>query len=94
MKKLMWGLCSVAAGLAFTGCVATTDSGYGYGYSNYPATYVAPAPGQVWIEGDWYSDGGHWRQRPGRWERAPRSGAVYRRGYWGNRHEWHRGEWR
>lgn len=97
MKKVILGLCSVAAGAAITGCVATTEPGYGYydtGY--YPATYyAAPAPGAVWIEGDWYMDGGHWRQQEGHWEHAPYHGARYHHGYWGDHHnEWHHGEWR
>lgn len=94
MKKVLIGLCSLAAGLVFTGCVAS--SGPAYGYTDYPATYVGPAPvGSVYIEGDWYMDGGHWRQHPGRWERPPYHGARYHQGYWNNHHnEWHRGEWR
>jgi hypothetical protein len=98
MKKLLLGMGSLLGALAFSGCVATTSPDYGaYGYSNYPAVYAtAPAPGTVWIEGDWYLDGGTWRRHPGRWERPPYRGARYNRGYWrgGERHEWHRGEWR
>lgn len=97
MKKVLIGLSSLVAGLVFTGCVATTDPGYGYyGYSDYPATYVGPAPvGSVWIEGDWYVDGGHWRQHPGHWERPPYRGAQYHHGSWNAHHDqWHRGEWR
>jgi hypothetical protein len=96
MKKLLIGLCSAAAGIVLTGCVATTEPGYSYGYTDYPATYVTPAPvsGGIWIEGDWYNDGGHWRRHEGHWERPPHSGARYHQGYWTGRHEWHRGEWR
>lgn len=96
MKHILMGIGCLGAALLFSGCVATTDRGYAYGYTDYPATYVAPAPvtGSVYIEGDWYLDGGHWRQYPGRWERPPHSGARYHHGYWTGRHEWHRGEWR
>jgi hypothetical protein len=95
MKKLLLGILSVAAGFVFTGCVATTQPGYGYyGYQDYPATYyAAPAPGMVWIEGDWYIDGGHWHQHGGRWEHPPYAGANYHHGYWNGSHEWHHGEW-
>jgi hypothetical protein len=50
--------------------------------------------GGVYIEGDWYNDGGHWRRHEGRWERPPYAGAHYHQGYWGTHHEWHNGEWR
>jgi hypothetical protein len=96
MKKILIGLCSLVTGFVLAGCVAEHRSGY-YGYSDYPATYVAPAPaaGTVWIEGDWYMDSGHWRQHPGRWERPPHRGVTYHQGYWNDHHnEWHRGEWR
>jgi len=94
MKKLLVGLSILVAGVVITGCVA--ERGPGYGYSDYPATYVAPAPitGSVYIEGDWYNDGGHWHRHAGRWERPPYAGAHYRQGYWGTHHEWHNGEWR
>jgi hypothetical protein len=96
MKKVLLGLGSLVAAFVFTGCVASTEPSYGYyGYSDYPATYVTPVQGQVYIEGDWYNDGGHWRQHPGHWERPPYHGARYHNGYWGHGHsEWHRGEWR
>ena len=56
---------------------------------------VAPGPGYVWIDGDWYARGGryHWREgywRPrgnrvwisGNWQSRP-NGYYWRRGYWG-----------
>ena len=97
MKKVLMGLCGLAGGLVFTGCVATTDPGYGYtGYSDYPATYVAPAPvvGGVWIEGDLYNDHGHWRRHPGHWDRRGYSRGHYDNHGYGYERGGHRGDWR
>ncbi|MDB6058839.1 MAG: hypothetical protein JWO95_2683 [Verrucomicrobiales bacterium] len=89
MKKVLMGLCALAAGFVFTGCVATTDPGYGYsGYSDYPATYVSPTPvtGSIYIDGGSYYDGGNWRRHPGRWDRG-----GYSRGRYGGYQGYERG---
>jgi hypothetical protein len=92
MKKVLIGIGSVAAGLLMSGCVATTEPGYSYGYTDYPTTYVTPAPvtGSIWIEGDLYNDHGHWRRHPGHWERRSHyeSGSYNR---WPGRNGYYRG---
>jgi outer membrane lipoprotein SlyB len=57
---------------------------------------LAPAPGYVWIGGDWVWDG-RWVWRAGYWTLPPYSRAVWVHGYWARGpHGWHRypGYWR
>lgn len=57
---------------------------------------VAPGPGYVWIEEDWYPQGGRYVWRGGYWA-APRAGYVYRPGHWRHSsrgHVWVGGQWR
>src|SRR4051812_12147355 len=89
MKKILIAALLGLSATLFTGCVAPAPS---YAYSEPSVTVAAPAPGYVWVDGDWYVDGGRWVQRPGRWVYPPRSGAHWRQGYW--RHgNWHHGRW-
>lgn len=39
---------------------------------------VAPAPGFVWIGGNWGWHNGHWAWERGHWVRPPHAGAVWR----------------
>lgn len=61
-------------------------------------TYVsAPAPGFVWIGGDWNWSGGRWAWTSGYWCRPPYPSAIWIRGSWSRgSHGWHRapGHWR
>jgi surface antigen len=43
---------------------------------------VAPAPGYVWVGGEWVWNGGRWVWAPGHWAAAPYRGAVWVRGGW------------
>jgi hypothetical protein len=43
---------------------------------------VAPAPGYVWVGGEWVWTGGRWIWAPGHWGVAPYRGAVWVRGGW------------
>jgi WXXGXW repeat (2 copies) len=45
---------------------------------------VAPGPGYVWIDGDWYWRGGNYTYRRGYWA-APRVHRVYTPGTWHQR---------
>lgn len=57
---------------------------------------VAPGPGYVWIEEDWYPEGGRYVWRGGYWA-EPRPGYVYRPGHWAHGprgHYWVSSGWR
>ena len=56
---------------------------------------LPPGEGYIWLNGDWYWNGGgyHWRQ--GYWSR-PRAGRQWREGNWSNTqrgYRWNRGHW-
>ncbi len=56
---------------------------------------LAPYPGYIWIDGDWYWSGGHYQYRRGYWS-APRAHRVYTHGSWEKRtngYHWRSGRW-
>lgn len=57
---------------------------------------VAPYPGWVWADGDYYWGGSRWVWRPGRWARPPHPGYVWRKPYYEryrNGYRMHPGRW-
>ena len=57
---------------------------------------VAPGPGYIWVDGNYYWSGGRYAYRNGYWAR-PRGGRVYRSGAWAQSprgYQWRRGGWR
>lgn len=56
---------------------------------------VAPGHGYVWIDGDWYINGGRYTWREGYW--APARKKHWVSGHWASRRNgwyWQRGHWR
>jgi len=57
---------------------------------------IAPGPGYVWVDGDWYWTGGRYVYHNGYWAR-PRGTRVWITGNWEQRNSgwrWRRGHWR
>ena len=55
----------------------------------------APGEGYIWINGDWYWNGGRYEWREGRWDR-PRPGRIWHDGSWYQTRRgwrWNRGHW-
>jgi hypothetical protein len=56
---------------------------------------VSPGPGHVWIDGNWYWRGGHYRYRNGYWS-VPPPRRSWSPGYWHQTprgYYWRRGRW-
>lgn len=56
---------------------------------------VSPGPGYVWMNGDWYWQGGRYTWREGRWDRG-RLGHTWHDGSWTQSRRgwrWNRGHW-
>ena len=56
---------------------------------------VAPGPGYIWVEGDWFWSGGRYAWREGHWDR-PRGGRRWVGGNWEHTdrgYRWRRGHW-
>jgi len=56
---------------------------------------AAPGEGYIWIDGDWFLNGGRYTWREGRWDR-PRPGHVWHGGSWQQSrrgYRWNRGHW-
>lgn len=94
MKTILSIMLVVLITILFAGCKGT------YVVSSQPAppVYVrpvAPHPGYVWIDGNWYWRGGGYVYRQGHW--APPGRRAYVPGHWQQRRNgwyWHRGGWR
>lgn len=57
---------------------------------------VAPGPGVIWVDGDYYWSGGRYVYRQGYWAR-PRRGRSWQAGHWQAARggwQWRRGHWR
>lgn len=97
MKQRIIQLSIVAAlAFAFTGC---EPGGVIVSTRPEPPYYerpVSPAPGYVWIDGEWYWSNGRYVYHNGYWGR-PRGHRVWIAGNWEQRDngwKWRRGYWR
>lgn len=55
-----------------------------------------PAPNYVWVEGEWYYNGGRYVQRPGTWV-IPHNNRTWVPGHWEQTRRgwyWKKGHWR
>jgi hypothetical protein len=95
MKKIIIAsLCSICA-IALVSCEGSyvvTDRPVAPAY----AQTVAPGPDYVWIDGDWFWEGGRYTWHNGYWDH-PHPGRHWEAGGWetrGNGYSWRRGRWR
>jgi hypothetical protein len=96
MKKRILFAVIIACTFAATSCMV--EGGY---VTERPgevvyARPVAPGPGYLWIDGDWFWSGGRYVWHEGHWDR-PRGGRAWVGGGWhqGPRGwRWQRGHWR
>jgi hypothetical protein len=57
---------------------------------------LSPGPAHIWIEGEWFWNGGSYTWRNGYWA-LPHNGYSWRPGLWKRRSNgwyWHRGHWK
>jgi hypothetical protein len=99
MKKLLL-MSTMALGTVLAGCAGNSAYVVRFGPPPPPRYGVigyAPGPGFVWTEGFWDRRGGQWVWIDGRWQRPPRSHAIWVAPAWRQEHSgWrlHRGYWR